>query len=163
MEGNKGLMWLNPGTRNDKVFHNGQWSSEVNQKIPYSVGLETQLDSLFTTNNRIICVRSWVFSPREVSGITLVVDFQLDGKSLIYNHFKLDKFIPVDKWTPVEVAFYVPRNQPRKSMVKVYFFNPSLLYEYYIDDLAIDFLSLKNNPGYRNIDGVNEPEKRPLK
>ncbi len=163
MEGSKGLMWLNPGTRNDKVFHNGQWSSEVNQKIPYSVGLETQLDSLFTTNNRVICIRSWVFSPREVSGITLVVDFQLDRKSLSYNQFMLDKFISVDKWTPVEVAFYVPRNLPRKSMVKVYFFNPSLLYEYYIDDLAIDFLSLKNNPGYRRIDGVNVPEKRSLK
>jgi len=158
MEQDKGPLWMNPGTRNAQAFHLGQWSSRVDKKIPYSVGLETRFDSLFTTANRIILVHSWVLAPREVEGITLVVDFQSGGTSLSYNQFTLDRFVRTNKWTPADVAFYVPRNLPGNSTVKVYFFNPSPYYEFYIDDLSIDFVSLKDEESYRKLDGVNPPK-----
>ena len=158
MEQDKGPVWMNPGTRNNQVFHQGQWSSRVDKKIPYSVGLETRFDSLCTTANRLILVHAWVLAPKEVSGVTLVVDYQSEGKSLSYNQFTLDKFIRKNKWTQAEVAFYVPRNLPANTTVKVYFFNPSPYYEFYVDDMAIDFVSLKEEAGYRNLDGVNVPK-----
>ncbi len=159
MEQDQGIAWMNPGTRNDTVFHQGHWSSRIDKKLPYSLGLETKLDTLFTTGNRIIRINTWVLSPKEATEATLVVDYQADGKSLSYNQFILEKFVPAGKWTEIQVAFYVPRNLPAIGAAKVYFYNPSPLYKLYVDDLIIDFISLKDEPDYRKIEGVLLPEK----
>ncbi|MFZ4564332.1 MAG: hypothetical protein ACOYNU_13215 [Bacteroidales bacterium] len=159
MEQDQGHVWMNPGTRNDTVFHQGRWSSKTDKKNPYSVGLETKLDSLFTTRNRLIRITAWVLSPREMNEATLVADYQLDGKSLSYNQFILEKFVPADEWTKVEIAWYVPGTLPLKGTAKIYFYNPSPLYKLYVDDLTIDFISLKDEPDYQKIEGVLLPEK----
>jgi hypothetical protein len=150
---------MNQGTRNDTISYQGHWSSKSDKKIPYSVGLETRLDTLFTTGNRIIQVSAWVLATKETTEATLVVDYQSKGKSLSYNQFILEKFVPEDKWTKIEVAWYVPRNLPPDGAAKVYFYNPSPLYKLYIDDLIIDFISLKDEAEYRKIEGALLPEK----
>ena len=159
MESGKGKEWMNQATRNNYVFHQGHWSSMVDKNIPYSLGLETGLDSLYSTGNRIIRIKAWVYAPRDASQPTLVVDYQSEGKSKSYNQFILDKFVTVKKWTPLEVAFYVPRDMPANSTVKIYFFNPSPFYKLFTDDLQIDFLSLKDEPDYRKIEGILLPEQ----
>ena len=159
METDKGEFWMNPGTRNDTVVHRGRWSSKIDKKNPYSVGLEATLMTLYNTGNRIVFVRAWVYTPREVTEATLVVDYQSNGKSLSYNQFILDQYVPVDKWTLVEAAFYVPLNLPADGSAKIYFFNPSPLYKLYADDLEIDCISLRDEPDYRKIEGVLLPEK----
>jgi hypothetical protein len=159
MESDKGGPWMNHGTRNDTISYQGKWSSKSDKKIPYSLGLETKLDTLFTSGNRIILVSAWVLAPREATEASLVVDYQSKGKSLSYNQFILEKFVPEDKWTKIEVAWYVPRNLPPDGAAKVYFYNPSPLYKLYIDDLIIDFISLKDEAEYRKIEGALLPEK----
>jgi len=159
MENDQGNGWMNPGTRNESISHSGRWSSKADQKIPYSVGLETKINAMFTSVNRVIKIRAWVLAPASVSRSTLVVDYQLNGVSISYNQFILEKFVTVDKWTPVEVAFYVPRNMPPDGTVKVYFYNPSPVLKLFIDDLFIDFISLKDEPDYLKIEGVLLPEK----
>jgi hypothetical protein len=159
MERLQGSPWMNQGTRNDTISYQGHWSSKSDKKIPYSVGLETRLDTLFTTGNRIIQVSAWVLATKETTEATLVVDYQSKGKSLSYNQFILEKFVPEDKWTKIEVAWYVPRNLPPDGAAKVYFYNPSPLYKLYIDDLIIDFISLKDEAEYRKIEGALLPEK----
>ena len=159
METDKGTEWMNPVTRNDTVFHQGHWSSKSDKKIPYSVGLESTLGKFFTTANRLILIKAWVLAPKEATEATLVVDYQSDGKSLSYNQFILDKYVPVDHWTPIEVAYYVPIKLPENGAVKIYFYNPSPLYKLYVDDFTIDFISLKDEPDFRKIEGVFMPEK----
>ena len=90
---------------------------------------------------------------------TLVVSFEMDGKSLSYNALNLDRYARKGKWTKLEAAFYVPRNMPQKGSVKIYFYNPSPVYKLFIDDLTIDFISLKDEPDYRKIEGILLPEK----
>jgi hypothetical protein len=158
MEQEYGASWMNPRTRNDTVFYSGKWSSKSNRMIPYTIGLETRIDTLFTTKNRLIRIDAITFSPKEVPDATLVVDYQLNGKSLSYNQFILEKYVRPNQWTPVSVAFYVPANFPDQGTVKVYFYNPSPLYNFYIDDLNIDFISLKEEADYRKIEGVLLPE-----
>jgi hypothetical protein len=158
MEKDMGNAWMNFATRNDTVFHEGKWSSKVDHKIPYSIGFEAKIDTLFTTQNRLIRISAWVFSPRETTEATLVTDYQDQGKSLSYNQFILEDYVPANKWTPVEVAFYVPRTMPVSGSVKIYFYNPSPLYKLYVDDLKIDFVSLKNEPEFMKIEGVLLPE-----
>ena len=159
MEADRPLPWMNGATRNDTVFHGGHWSSKVDRKIPYSIGLEATMDTLFTTANKLVRTRAWVFAAREATEATLVVDFQSGGKSVSYNQFILEKYVPVGEWTPVDIAFYVPRDLPAGSAVKVYFFNPSPLYVLYVDDLSVDFISLRDEPEFRKIEGVLMPEK----
>jgi hypothetical protein len=158
METDRGTTWMNPGTRNDTVFHQGHWSSKSDHKNPYSMGLEKTLSGLFTTGNRLVLIKAWVLSPGEETEATLVVDYQSEGKSLSYNQFILDKYVPADQWTQVEVACYVPRALPENGTAKVYFFNPSPIYKLYIDDLDIDFISLKEEPDYQKLEGVLQPE-----
>jgi len=158
MEADKGIDWMNPRTLTDSVSYQGRWSSKTDKKIPYSVGLEKKIESLFVTANRIVLVKALVFSPKETTEATLVVDYQLDGRSLSYNQFILEKFVPVDKWTPLEVAWYVPRDFPANGTLKVYFYNPSPLYKLFVDNLNIDLLSMKDDPDYQKIEGVIWPE-----
>ena len=159
LEKEMGTVWMNEATRNDTVFHQGRWSSKIDFKIPYSIGLDTKTDSLFSTPNRLIRIQAWVFSPKETTEATLVTDYQNKGKSLSYNQFILDYFVPANKWTSVEVAFYVPRNMPDSGSVKIYFYNPAPIYKLYVDDLKIDFISLKNEPDYMKIEGALLPEE----
>ncbi|MEI7526984.1 MAG: hypothetical protein WCJ95_21730, partial [Mariniphaga sp.] len=158
MESEKERIWMNQNTRNNSQFHTGQWSSVADIKTPYSAGLEIGLDSLFSTRNRVILVTAWVKGPDDVTKPSLIVDFQIAGKSLSYNHFELEKFVPSGRWTRIEVAYYVPQNLPEHGAVKIYFYNPSPYYKLYTDDLQIDFLSLKNEPDYLKMEGVNSPE-----
>ena len=159
MEADQGSAWMNVQTFTDSEKFSGNRSSMTDKKIPYSVGLETRMDSLFASNNRLIRIRAQALTPKEVTDATLVVDYQVDGVSRSYNQFILEKFVPVGKWIPVACAWYVPRELPPSATVKVYFFNPSLLYPFYVDDLKIDFISLKDEPDYRKLEGVLLPEK----
>lgn len=159
MESEKGIEWMNAATRSNTVSHQGQWSSKADKKIPYSVGLEAPLSKFFNTGNRIVLVKAWVLATKETTEAVLVVDYQSENKSLSYNQFILNKYVPANKWTPIEVAFYIPPDLPENGTVKVYFFNPSVLYPLYIDDLTIDFISLKDEPAYRKIESILLPEK----
>ncbi|MEI7663006.1 MAG: hypothetical protein WCK34_12435 [Bacteroidota bacterium] len=154
MEANRGSLWMNQVTRSEMAAHLGKWSSLVNKKIPYSVGPETRFDSLFTTRNRMILVHGWILAPTAVSGITLVVDYQSEGKSVSYNQVTLDRFVSAKKWVMAEAGITVPANLPPNSTVKIYFYNPSAYYTFFIDDLTVDFLSLKDDPALRETDGV---------
>jgi len=159
MEEEHGPSWLNPSTRNNSESHQGTWSSLADQTIPYSLGLQVCPDSLFATGNRLILVESYFLTHEKTTEGILVVDFEKDGKSLSYNALNLDRFSRKGKWTKLEAAFYVPRNMPENGSVRIYFYNPSPVYKLFIDDLTIDFISLKDNPDYRKIEGVLLPEK----
>ncbi len=158
MEKEQGPPWMNDRTRSNSEKFSGAWSSKADKKIPYSIGMETRLDSLFNGNNRLIRISAQVLAPKETTDATLVVDYQDNGKSLSYNQFILEKYVPEGKWTPVTCAWYVPRDIPASATVKVYFFNPSTLYDFFVDDLKIDFISLKDEPDFRKIEGVLLPE-----
>jgi hypothetical protein len=159
METEKAPLWMNQKTRTKLEASSGNWSSLADRKLPYSVGPEITPDSLFTTKNRIIRVQAMVLSPRERPEATLVVDFQNDEKSLSYNQVLLEKFVPANEWTLVEAAVYFPVNFPNQGRVKVYFYNPSSIYDLFIDDLSVDFISLKEQPQYLKLEGILLPEQ----
>ncbi len=151
------LGWMNTPTRSKEVFHGGSWSSKIDRNYPYGIGLDVMADTLFVTPNRIVKVSGWVYTPGERTESSLVVDFQSGSVSISYNPFYMEDFAVPNKWTYFESAFYVPVDLPEKSSVKIYFFNPSSQRAFYIDDLKIDFISLKDEPDYKKIEGVILP------
>ncbi|MCK9422284.1 MAG: hypothetical protein M0Q38_06785 [Bacteroidales bacterium] len=159
MEENKGPTWLNPNTRNGSEYHEGHWSSLADQTFPYSAGLEVCPDSLFITGNRLIRIEAYFLTSERTTESSLVVDYEMGGKSLSYNALNLDKYNRKDRWTKMEAAFYVPRKMPQKGSVKIYFYNPSPVSKLFIDDLKIEFISLKDEPDYRKIEGVLLPDE----
>jgi len=153
----KDMGWMNTPTRSKEAFHSGTWSSKIDRNYPYSIGLEVMTDTLFFTRNRIVRVSGWLLTPTDRAEASLVVDFQAGNASKSYNPLYLEDFAIVDKWTYIEGAFYVPDGLPQKSSVKIYFFNPSTTTPLYIDDVTIDFISLKDEPDYRKIEGIILP------
>ncbi|MCX6240829.1 MAG: hypothetical protein NTX43_03340 [Bacteroidetes bacterium] len=153
----KEMPWMNNKSRTNLVSYSGSWSSRADTSLPYSSGMEVKPDSLFTTANRVILVTAMVLSPRERTDATLVVDFSLKGRGISYNPFYLLKFIKPDEWVKVEVAYYVPSGLPKDAIAKVYFFNPAKYLPIFIDDMKVDYISLKNITDYRRIEGIVLP------
>lgn len=149
--------WMNPGTISDIDVVSGKKSSMIDSAHSCSVGLEEKVHPVLNSKNAIIRVSAYVCSAGIKSISSLVIDYQLDGKSFCYNSFNLDPFVRKDDWIKVEFAIYVPREYPENTFVKVYFYNPSATVPLFIDDLKIDFLSLKDDPDYQSIDGVKVP------
>lgn len=153
----KELAWMNNASRTNLVSNSGIWSSKVDTLLPYSAGMEVRSDSMFTTNNRIIRVTAMVFSPRERPEATLVADFSVGGKGFSYNPYYLRTFVKPDEWVKVLVAFYVPADLPVEGIAKIYFYNPDKYLPLFIDDIKVEYLSMKEEADYRKIEGVVLP------
>ena len=153
----KELPWMNNRSRTNLISYSGSWSSKADTILPYSSGMEVKADSLFTTANRIIRVTAMVLSPRDRPDATLVADFSAYHKGISYNPFYLQTFVKPDEWVKVQVAFYVPSDLPKDAIAKVYFFNPAKYLPIFIDDIKVDYISLKDEAEYKKIEGVVLP------
>jgi hypothetical protein len=149
--------WENLYTLRGPFGFSGKHCSLITHKHPYSVGRYETLAPLFTSPNRIIQVTAMVWSPGMKSGSTLVMEVNSGEQKLSYNAFYLATYVQADQWTPVEAAFYVPRDIPENSIAKIYFFNNTGSVPLYIDDLTINFLSLKDEIQYTRMEGIQIP------
>lgn len=155
----KSLGWINEGTITGSMAYSLKRSSSITPSHPYSAGLSIELDSLFNTRNKVIRISAMVLSLGSNSGASLVADFGTQDKSLYYKAFYLEPFAMPNKWTKVETAFYVPSDLPEHGNVKIYFYLPSGSVPLFIDDMNIDFLSVKDEQIYRKLEGVLIPTK----
>jgi hypothetical protein len=149
--------WENLWTLRGPFGFSGKHCSLITRKHPYSVGRYETLAPLFTSNNRVIKVSAMVWSLDRNSGSTLVAETRSGDQKLSYNSFYLAPFVHADQWTPIEAAFYVPRDIPANSIVKIYFFNNKGSPPLFMDDMKIDFLSLKDEMQYTFMEGIQSP------
>ena len=149
--------WMNESTLTGSMSYSLGRSSLVTGSHPYSIGLSTELDSLFDPGNRIIRITAMVLSLGSTSTASLVADFGSGAKSLYYKAFYLKSYARPGKWTKIETAFYVPRDLPEESTVKIYFYLPQGSVPLFIDDMTIDFLSIKDDRIYSKLEGVLIP------
>jgi hypothetical protein len=151
--------WENLWTLRKPFGFSGKYSSLITKKHPYSVGRYETLNPLFISPNRIILVKAMVWSLGKTSGSTLVVEVNSGDKRLSYNSFYLAKYVQADQWTPIEAAFYVPRDIPENSIAKIYFYNNIGSVPLFIDDMSVEFISLKDEKQYTWIEGFQFPVK----
>ena len=59
----------------------------------------------------------------------------------------------------MQAAFYVPAGLPPSAIAKVYFYNPAKYLPVFIDDMKVDYLSMKDEADYRKIEGVVLPNQ----
>ncbi|TRZ73699.1 MAG: hypothetical protein D4R97_04825 [Bacteroidetes bacterium] len=149
--------WENLYSLRGPFGFSGKHCSMITHKHPYSVGRYETLAPLFTSPNRIIQVSAMVWSPDSTSGSTLVMEIRSGEEKLTYNSFYLAPYVQADQWTRVEAAFYVPRDIPENSVAKIYFFNNTGSAPLFIDDLTIDFISLKDEIQYTRMEGIKLP------
>jgi hypothetical protein len=155
MEKSKG--WMNEYSVTGSMAYSMRRSSLITRSHPYSTGLSADLDSLFYSKNKIIRVNAMVLTLGSTSGASLVADFSSGGKSMYYKAFYLEPFARPGIWTQIETAFYVPRDLQEKANVKIYFYLPKGSAPLFIDDIIIDFLSIKDEQIYRKIEEVLIP------
>ncbi|MCX6251528.1 MAG: hypothetical protein NTX61_12340 [Bacteroidetes bacterium] len=149
--------WMNESTITDADVISGKRSSKIDSLLPFSVGFMNKLSPLLSGKNAIIKINAYVLSKGGKTTASLVVDLESAGKSFCYTPAYLGSFAIMNKWTLVEFGMYVPRSFPPDSYVKIYFYNPSAKIPLFVDDLKIDFLSLKDDENYRRIDGIKIP------
>lgn len=155
MEMDKGCMNFN--TTTDEKAYSGRRSSLINNEYQYSVGVVKNLDSNFTTSNRIVKVGAMIY-PLAVKPLSsLVIDFEAKGKSISYNPFYFASNAKPDHWTHIEFALYVPVNLPADACVKIYFYHNPGSGTLFVDDLKVDFLSLRDDEVNRHIEGISVP------
>ena len=149
--------WMNEDNLNHLMAYNGKGSSYITQSKPYSTGLAINLSNRFTTKNQVIHVTAMVCSLGEHGNANFVADFIDKGKSLHYKSFYLEPFLKPFKWIKIETAFYVPEDVQKRGLVKLYFFLPPHGSPLFIDDLKIEFVSLKEKEEFTKLDGVLNP------
>jgi len=149
--------WMNESTFNGSMAYSLNRSSLITGSHPYGIGLSTEFDSLFSSGNKIIRITAMVLSLGSTSRASLVADFGSGGKSIYYRAFYLEPYARPGKWTKIETAFYVPRDLPEKSDVKIYFYLPQGSAPLFIDDMTLDFLSIQDDPVYSKLEGVLIP------
>jgi len=88
-----------------------------------------------------------------------VVEVKSGDQRLSYNSFYLARYVQADQWTPIEVAFYVRRDIPENSIAKIYFYNNIGSAPLFIDDMSIEFISLKDEKQYTWMEGFQFPVK----
>jgi len=141
----------------DKIVNlNGNKVIKIDSANIYSVEFRDHFTPYFSTANRIIRVSADVLSDQKNSGGVLVVEFQSGYITYSYNPFYLASYNKKDKWTKVEFAIYAPDQITENDYVKVFFFNPLKSETLYIDNLKVDFISIKE--GTIPIDGIGLPE-----
>jgi hypothetical protein len=151
--------WENPWSIRSHFGTSGKHCSMIIHQHPYSVGRVEVLDPLFKTANRIINVSAMVYTTGICPGASIVVEVKSGDQKLSHNSFYLSKFVHPYEWTKVEAAFYVLRNIPLNSYTKIYLFNNSLSVPLFVDDLKIDYFSLKDEVDFTMMEGIQMPVK----
>ncbi len=146
--------WMNEQTLTDDVAFSGNKSSLINDAFPYGIGLEKAPFAQFETMNRIVKVTAQIRSTSRRSSCSLVLTLTDNGEFSCYKAFYLEHFIRKNRWVPIECAFSLPDHMPQNTVMKIYFYHPPKTPSLYIDDLTINFISLKDRPEYKKIEGV---------
>ncbi len=140
----KDIGWGNYISVSKEKAHSGKFSSKVSNKSPYSVSFEKDLQGFYDYGNLYTAVHVYVYSGILPTNPRLIVSFLSDGKMKEYKAFFFrDKIVP-GKWTLIE--YLVPVPQPVKDFdkMKVYIWNPTQNETIFVDDMKIDFYSLKD-------------------
>ena len=146
--------WMNEHTLTGNHAYSGNSSSLINDALPYGIGLRIDPLPQFETMNRIVKVTARIWSAGGSGGSSLVLTLTDTIEFSCYRAFYLEPFIRKKRWIPIECAFSLPDHIPENTVMKIYFYHPHNTPSLYIDDLTIDFISLKDRPEYKKIEGV---------
>jgi hypothetical protein len=143
----------------DKIVDlNGNKVIRIDSANIYSVEFREWFVPYFSTSNRIIKVSADILSDLKKSESVLIVEFQAGNITYSYNPFYPGAYNIKDKWTHVEFAIYTPEPITNEDFVKVFFFDGSGKEKLYVDNLKIEFISMKEQAEL--LDGIDKPEMK---
>ncbi|MBP6976698.1 MAG: hypothetical protein PHD61_07110 [Bacteroidales bacterium] len=138
--------WIHPEGHTQQVAHSGNFSSASGGADSISAGIDKLVAPLLQGSRAVIITDAWVYSMAGNPGLMMIVDFICDGTSYYYQAFELDPYLRRGAWKQVQFRTAVPRLQSDLDHVKVYFMNHSPHVTACIDDVCIEFLSLRSGP-----------------
>jgi hypothetical protein len=147
----------NPNTLTADLAMTGRRSSRTDAAHPYSAGYRGPLPTGMDLSRLQIQVSTYVHTNADTSGAVLVADFHDHNKSFFYAPFALGPSLRKDRWIYVESLVRMPPVLHVGDEVLIYVWNPSANEVVHVDDLRIDFLSVKE-AGLTNADKI-DPRK----
>ncbi|MDD5508421.1 MAG: hypothetical protein PHD25_08860 [Bacteroidales bacterium] len=133
----------NPHTLTDDLAMTGRSSSRIDASNPYSAGFRGPPPAGMDLLHPEIQVSAYVLTDADTSRAVLVADFRDRGRSFYYSPFALGPSLRKDRWIFVENLITMPPVLKADDEVLIYFWNPSKCEVVHLDDLRIDFLSVK--------------------
>ncbi len=152
-ETNKG--WNNE----DKVVNrDGNKVIRMDSSNVFSAEFLDKFVPYFTTDTGIIKVSADILSNKKRSNTTAVIEFRTGNILYSYNTFYPGAYNKKDEWTHIEFAVYIPEPVTNEDFVKVFFFKGADDEIFYVDNIKIDFISMKE--GAELLDGFKKPESK---
>jgi hypothetical protein len=133
------------GSISEGMAMTGKRSSRIDRVHPYSAGLRKNIRSVTEGSICKIQVSAFVHTDSDTSRSTLVADFNDPIGTFLYVPVALDPYLKRNEWIFVEILIDVPYDISDKDDVLIYFWNPSESETVHIDDLTVNFISLKEN------------------
>jgi hypothetical protein len=140
--------WINSEIRTSDKSHSGLYSSRVNNKANYSIGIRKKMELIPYTRNSIIGVSGWFNISKKGSDSFFALSFANNGVSFCFNTFNMDLYMETfGKWEYKVFEIYMPKftetvEKQKDNVFECYLFNNSNI-DCYVDDLKIEFLEFK--------------------
>lgn len=104
--------------------HSGKYMCKVDATLPYSIGLNLNLEDFPIRNPKSIDASVWGKITKINDSISLVIDLSSNGQSIINIGSNFNNFIKkIGEWEKVDVSINIPKNLPSDAVLKVYIWN----------------------------------------
>ena len=134
--------WINEATvvkmPEGIAAHSGEYVTRVTEQEVYSYAYRETLSNINSKLPTAVIVEGWVYSPVDNSSLSVVVDINENGKSIIWKSYVLtDAISELNKWNEFKARFAV--DQPIKPEYQLKVFAYGGKKTAYFDDLKISF------------------------
>ncbi|MCD4734961.1 MAG: hypothetical protein K8R53_02865, partial [Bacteroidales bacterium] len=125
----------------NKITYKGSMSYLCNSQHPFSI---TFTDSLHVQKDKekYMIITTHIYPLTELGESRLITDYSLQGNSFKYEPYFLNQMFNQNQWNKLINISRLPKKEGFFK-VKVYFWNPSIYESFYIDDINIDYITLK--------------------
>jgi hypothetical protein len=135
--------WGNSNTLTTGKAFSGSVSCLVNRGREFGLAYEGPYSAAPAGSILLIRLASRVYCDSIVEGARQVADFRSGDQSYRYVDLYPGKKVTPGFWSPVEFVFEAPEAKGPGDKLLVYWYNPSGTEKVYIDDMEIEFISLK--------------------
>jgi hypothetical protein len=118
--------------------HSGEFVSKVSEEKVYSYAFRETLSNINEKLPVAVIVKGWVYSPEPNTALSIVVDINDEGKSVLWKAYSLtDVIADLNQWKEFSARFTVDQPVKPEHQLKVFGFGGKKTA--YFDDLDISF------------------------
>lgn len=118
--------------------HSGEFVTRVNEENVYSYAFRETLSNINPKLPATVIVKGWVYSPEPNTALSIIVDINEEGKTVLWKAYSLtDVIADLNQWKEFTARFTVDQPVKPEHQLKVFAFGGKQTA--YFDDFDISF------------------------